>query len=381
VGVLGVNNQVPWGLDIVHFVFWIGIGHAGTLISAVLLLARQQWRHPIARGAELMTLCAVVCAAIYPLVHVGRIALAWLVNPFPDPTDVWLDPASPLIWDVLAVTTYFTLSVLYCYVGAIPDFAQMRDEGASTWKSKLSAILAMGWRGTVAQWVAHHRLCFLLALILTPLVVSVHSVVSLDFAVTQHHGWHETVFPPYFVAGAVLSGMAMVQILLCVVQKVLRPEGVESLSTAIIDKTSRFVLAFSWIMFFMYLWEAMGNIGAGSEAWTLFAERFSSPSGVIMIVGNILLPQLYWLKPLRCSFLANILVALGVLVGMWAERWVIVVHSLNHALLGSDGPSYVPTVVDISMGVGSLALFMALFMMVTALVPFFPSESHGKEVA
>lgn len=284
VGVLGLNNNVVWGLDIVHFVFWIGLGHAGTLISAVLLLTRQSWRSPIARGAELMTLCAVVCAAVFPVVHVGRVWMAWMAGPLPEVSGIWPDMASPLMWDVMAVSTYFLLSLTYWYIGLIPDFALLRDCCTERLKRRYG-LLALGWQGTGRQWRAYEKASLLFAAILTPLVVSVHSVVSFDFSVTQVPGWHQSIFPPYFVGGAILSGMAMVQLILLAVRRLMAGSGVrEAITPAILNLSSKFVLALALVMGAMYLWEHMAVLLNGG-APELFPGR--NPVGPVFMAAMI----------------------------------------------------------------------------------------------
>ena len=372
VGVLGLNNNVVWGLDIVHFVFWIGLGHAGTLISAVLLLTRQSWRSPIARGAELMTLCAVVCAAVFPVVHVGRVWMAWMAGPLPEVSGIWPDMASPLMWDVMAVSTYFLLSLTYWYIGLIPDFALLRDCGTERLKRRYG-LLALGWQGTGRQWRAYEKASLLFAAILTPLVVSVHSVVSFDFSVTQVPGWHQSIFPPYFVGGAILSGMAMVQLILLAVRRLMAGSGVrEAITPAILNLSSKFVLALALVMGAMYLWEHMAVLLNGG-APELFPGR--NPVGPVfmaaMIAGNVVLPQLFWFRSLRTNPLVIVVVALGVLAGMWMERFWIVVDSLKASLLAANAGDYFPSLTDLAMMAGSAGLFTALYMILVRVTPFF----------
>ena len=369
VGVLGLNNNVVWGLDIVHFVFWIGLGHAGTLISAVLLLTRQSWRSPIARGAELMTLCAVVCAAVFPVVHVGRV---WMAGPLPEVSGIWPDMASPLMWDVMAVSTYFLLSLTYWYIGLIPDFALLRDCCTERLKRRYG-LLALGWQGTGRQWRAYEKASLLFAAILTPLVVSVHSVVSFDFSVTQVPGWHQSIFPPYFVGGAILSGMAMVQLILLAVRRLMAGSGVrEAITPAILNLSSKFVLALALVMGAMYLWEHMAVLLNGG-APELFPGR--NPVGPVfmaaMIAGNVVLPQLFWFRSLRTNPLVIVVVALGVLAGMWMERFWIVVDSLKASLLAANAGDYFPSLTDLAMMAGSAGLFTALYMILVRVTPFF----------
>ena len=344
VGVLGLNNNVVWGLDIVHFVFWIGLGHAGTLISAVLLLTRQSWRSPIARGAEQMTLCAVVCAAVFPVVHVGRVWMAWMASPLPEVSGIWPDMASPLMWDVMAVSTYFLLSLLYWYIGLVPDFALLRDCCAGHLRRRYG-WLALGWQGTGRQWRAYEKASLLFAAILTPLVVSVHSVVSFDFSVTQVPG----------------------------VRRLMSGSGVrQAITPAILDLSSRFVLALALVMGAMYLWEHLAVVlNGGSPA--LFPGR--NPVNAVflgaMVAGNVLLPQLFWFRSLRTNRWVIAVVALGVLAGMWMERFWIVVNSLKASLLAANIGDYSPSLTDLAMMAGSVGLFTALYMVLVRVTPFF----------
>ncbi|WP_290488706.1 MULTISPECIES: NrfD/PsrC family molybdoenzyme membrane anchor subunit [unclassified Akkermansia] len=371
-GVLGVNNNVVWGLDIVHFVFWIGLGHAGTLISAVLLLTRQSWRSPIARGAEQMTLCAVICAAVFPVVHVGRVWMAWMASPLPEVSGIWPDMASPLMWDVMAVSTYFLLSLLYWYIGLVPDFALLRDCCKGRLRRRYG-WLALGWQGTGRQWRAYEKASLLFAVILTPLVVSVHSVVSFDFSVTQVSGWHQSIFPPYFVGGAILSGMAMVQLILLGVSRLMAGSGVrQAVTPAILDLSSRLVLALSLVMGAMYLWEHLAAIlNGGAQEPFPGRNPVNAVFIIVMVAGNVALPQLFWFRPLRTNRRVIASVALGVLAGMWMERFWIVVNSLKASLLAANIGDYFPSVTDLAMMAGSVGLFMALYMALVRMAPFF----------
>lgn len=383
VGVLGVGNSVPWGLDIVHFVFWIGLGHAGTLISSVLLLTGQHWRSPIARGAELMTLCAVACAAVFPIVHVGRIWMAWMVSPLPDVSGIWPDMGSALMWDVLAVTTYFSLSVIYWYIGLLPDLALLRDRCSGALRRKLYGLAALGWFGSGRQWGMYERGSVLMAAVLAPLVVSVHSVVSFDFSVTQVHGWHETIFPPYFVAGAIFSGMAMVQLILVAIRFFNRSGVGMFIDSRLLGMTGRFVLGLSCVMGVMYFWEYMTAFLNGGAEKHLLLNRIQGGGGwsfYLMIVGNLLLPQLYWGKRWRRSVPVVVVVAFGVLAGMWCERWLIVVHSLEKGWREIMNSVYIPSWTDCWMGVGSLGLFVALYMVLARITPFFSLCDMRKRV-
>lgn len=364
VGLLGVNNEVPWGWDIVQFVFWIGIGHAGTLISSVLLLTHQGWRTSVARMAELMTLCAVVCAACFPLVHVGRIWMTWLISPVPVASGVWPDMGSALFWDVLAVGTYFLLSAAYWWIGMIPDCAAMRDACRPRKIRRFYAWAACGWQGSATQWSAYRRASLALALALAPLVVTVHSVVSLDFATTVKPGWHETMFPPFFVAGAILSGMAMVQLL----SLWSRDESVRRVQPML----ARYVLGFSWLMLFFYGLEVASALHEGGAAREVVPARLGGEHAWwfwAMVAGNCALPQLYWVRRWRSSRLVAGIVSLGVLAGMWGERVVIVIGSSLHSLIPGRENSYSPSEVDVAMLLGSAGLFVALFLLGSRRMP------------
>lgn len=368
VGLLGVNNAVPWGWDIVQFVFWIGIGHAGTLISAVLLITKQGWRTPVARTAELMTLCAVVCAAVFPITHVGRMLMVWLMSPAPVSSSVWADAGSPLSWDVLAVGSYFLLSLMYWLIGMLPDCAVMSHVCRKPILKRLFSSLSLGWKGAYSQWKLYGETSLNLALVLTPLVVTVHSVVSFDFASTQRIGWHETFFPPFFVAGAILSGMAMVQLLTVFLNR----HEIFGIQHVI----SRYVLGFSCLMAFFYGLEiAFASIEGGSSSALM--EHRMHENGILfgcMIAGNVLVPQLYWMKRNRSNRLVITLVSLGVLCGMWCERVLIVVGSSLQSSIPGRISEYEPTFVDISMFVGSIGLFFSLYVYISRFTP--PEFTH-----
>ncbi len=363
VGLLGVNNAVPWGWDIVQFVFWIGIGHAGTLISAVLLITKQGWRTPVARTAELMTLCAVVCASVFPITHVGRMAMLWLMSPVPVSSSVWADAGSPLAWDVLAVGSYFFLSLMYWLIGMVPDCAVMRNVCRKPTIKRFFSCLSFGWKGNRHQWQLYGKTSLNLALVLTPLVVTVHSVVSFDFASTQRIGWHETFFPVFFVAGAVLSGMAMVQLL----------TGFSNRCelSRIQHVISRYVLGFSCLMAFFYGLEIVFAFAEGGASSALIKQRLHGECALFwcMIAGNVLVPQLYWLKRWRSSRFVIATVSVGVLCGMWCERVLIVVDSSLQSLIPGRMAVYEPTIVDVSMFTGSVGLFFALYVWGSRMIP------------
>lgn len=372
VGVWGNNSPVFWGWDITNFVFWIGIGHAGTLISAILFLFRQKWRTSINRAAEAMTLFAVACAGIYPLFHVGRVWRAYWLLPLPS-HQLWMWPQfkSPLEWDVFAVSTYATVSLLFWYVGLIPDLATIRDRAAGKWPRLLYGIFSLGWRGSSTHW-KHYELAYLiLAALSTPLVLSVHSVVSFDFATSILPGWHTTIFPPYFVAGAIFSGFAMVQTLMLVARWVY---GLEHLITIrhiehmnkIIIATGTFV-GYAYATEFFIAWYS-GNV---YERF-IFINRAFGPfwwAYWCMISCNVISPQIYWFKRLRTSVAVTFVVSIFVNIGMWFERFVIIATSLHRDFLPSSWGYFRPTPVDILTFFGTFGLFLTLFLLFIKFVP------------
>ena len=371
-GVWGNNNPVYWGWPIVNFVFWVGIGHAGTLISAILFLFRQNWRTSINRAAEAMTIFAVICAGLFPGVHIGRVwVFYWL---FPIPTEhlaMWPNFRSPLLWDVFAVSTYATVSVLFWYMGMVPDIATFRDRTRSKIGKFIYGILSLGWTGSSRAW-HHYEIAYtILAALATPLVLSVHTIVSFDFAVSQLPGWHTTIFPPYFVAGAIFSGFAMVVTLLVPVRKIC---GVENLITMrhlenmnkIIMATGLMVGTAYGIEFFMAWYSgvefeqfALSNRAFGNYAWAYW----------IMVTCNVMIPQLFWIKWCRTTPWFMVVVCIFVNIGMWFERFVITITSLSRDFLPSSWSYFHPTWVDIGMLVGSFGLFFTLFMLFCRFLP------------
>ena len=371
-GVWGNNNPVYWGWPIVNFVFWVGIGHAGTLISAILFLFRQNWRTSINRAAEAMTIFAVVCAGLFPGVHIGRVwVFYWL---FPIPTEhlaMWPNFRSPLLWDVFAVSTYATVSLLFWYMGMVPDIATFRDRTRSKIGKFIYGILSLGWTGSSRAW-HHYEIAYtILAALATPLVLSVHTIVSFDFAVSQLPGWHTTIFPPYFVAGAIFSGFAMVVTLLVPVRKIC---GVENLITIrhlenmnkIIMATGLMVGTAYGIEFFMAWYSgvefeqfALSNRAFGNYAWAYW----------IMVSCNVLIPQFFWFKWCRTTPWFMVIICIFVNIGMWFERFVITITSLSRDFLPSSWSYFHPTWVDIGMLVGSFGLFFTLFMLFCRFLP------------
>jgi molybdopterin-containing oxidoreductase family membrane subunit len=371
IGIWGVNVPVGWGFAIVNFVWWIGIGHAGTLISAILLLLRQTWRTSINRFAEAMTLFAVACAAIYPLLHLGRPWRFYWMLPYPNTMQLWPQFRSPLIWDIFAVSTYATVSLMFFYVGLIPDLATLRDRARSTLARKAYGILAMGWRGSATHWHHYESAYLLLAGLATPLVVSVHSVVSFDFAVGILPGWHTTIFPPYFVAGAIYSGFAMVMTLAIPLRALF---GLHDFITARhLQNMAKIMLATGLIVAYGYLMEIFIAWYSGNpyEAF-MVKNRITGPYRLLwyaLILCNVLAPQLLWLRRIRSSAIALFLVALVVNTGMWLERFVIVVTSLHRDFLPSAWGMYTPTGWDWATFIGSIGLFLSLLFLFIRFLP------------
>jgi Ni/Fe-hydrogenase subunit HybB-like protein len=371
IGIWGVNVPIAWGFAIVNFVWWIGIGHAGTLISAILLLLRQEWRTSINRFAEAMTLFAVACAGLFPLLHLGRPWFAYWLVPYPSTMNIWPQFRSPLVWDVFAVSTYLTVSLLFWYVGLIPDMATLRDRASSRVGRVTYGILAMGWRGSAIHWHRYDTAYLLLAGLATPLVVSVHTVVSFDFAISIVPGWHTTIFPPYFVAGAIYSGFAMVMVLAIPIRAVYRLE--DFITMRHLQNMAKVMLATGMIVAYGYLMEnftAWYSANPFERSQTL--NRWTGPYAPVfwaLIFFNILIPQVLWLKRVRTSVRLLFLVALSVNVGMWLERFIIVVTSLHRDFLPSAWNMYYPTFWDWSTYIGTIGLFFALLFLFLRFLP------------
>lgn len=371
-GMWGINNPIGWAFDIVNFVFWVGIGHAGTLISAILFLFRQRWRNGIARFAEAMTIFAVITALIFPLIHTGRpwVAAVYLL-PYPNQHNLWVNFFSPLLWDVFAISTYFTVSLVFWYIGLIPDFATMRDNTTSKIRKVIYSILSLGWRFSNRHWQHYEMMYLILAGMATPLVLSVHTIVSFDFAVSLLPGWHTTIFPPYFVAGAIFSGFAMVQNALIVIRKVFDMEDLIPLKT--LETMNKIILltgtmvGYAYCMEFFIAWYS----GNPVEYWT-FVNRATGPywwAYWIMFTCNVFSPQLFWFKKFRNSIPVMFVIAVFVNVGMWFERFVITVTSLAHDFLPSSWGYFHPTLVDFGLLLGSFGLFFTLVLLFAKNLP------------
>jgi Ni/Fe-hydrogenase subunit HybB-like protein len=371
VGIWGINVPIGWGFDIVNFVWWIGIGHAGTLISAVLLLLKQQWRTSINRFAEAMTLFAVACAGLYPLLHMGRPWFAYWMLPLPNTTGLSPQFRSPLIWDVFAVSTYATVSLLFWYIGLIPDAATMRDRATSRIGRLFYGTLAMGWRGSAIHWHRYETTYLLLAGLSTPLVLSVHTIVSLDFAAGIIPGWHTTIFPPYFVAGAVFSGFAMVLVLIIPIRRIYKLEDFVTSkhlqNMAKVMLASGLIVAYGYLMEIFYAWYS-----ATSYEQYMVQNRFTGPYWPLywaLLLANVIIPQALWFTRVRTSTILLWTIALVINVGMWLERFIIIVTSLHRDFLTSSWNMYYPTVWDWAMYAGTIGLFFALLFIFIRLLP------------
>jgi molybdopterin-containing oxidoreductase family membrane subunit len=377
IGLWGNNIPVAWAFAIINFVWWIGIGHAGTFISAIMLLLEQHWRTSINRIVEAMTLFAVAQAALFPLLHLGRPWFAYWLIPYPATMGVWPNFKSALPWDAAAVFTYGTISLLFWYLGLLPSLATMRDQVQGKWRSRIYGIFALGWRGS-ARELRHHRLAYgLLAGLATPLVISVHSVVSSDFAIGIVPGWHSTLFPPYFVAGAIYSGFAMVATLLVPIRRVFKLENV--ITKRHFDLIGKMLLVHGWIVFFAYMteWFFAWFSGERPEVYQYFIARPTDGGSIVFwisVVCNVVIVQMFWSGRLRRNAWTLWFGALFIQLGMWSERFVIVVQSLERDFLPSAWHDYVPTWVDLGILTGTIGFFAFLFLLFLRFVPFVPID-------
>jgi Ni/Fe-hydrogenase subunit HybB-like protein len=371
VGIWGINIPIGWGFAIVNFVWWIGIGHAGTLISAILFLLNQQWRTSINRFAEAMTLFAVACAGLFPLIHTGRPWMAFYMFPYPSTMGVWPQFRSPLIWDVFAVSTYGTVSALFWFVGLIPDLATLRDRAAVPWKQRVYGLLAMGWRGSARHWQRYQSAYLLLAGLATPLVLSVHTVVSFDFSIAIVPGWHTTIFPPYFVAGAIYSGFAMVLTIAIPLRKFYHFE--DFITMRHLENMAKVMLATGLIVAYGYFFEFFMSLYSGQKFDVfLVQQRLHGPYApyyYALILCNILTPQLLWIRAMRTNVTVLFLMSIVVNIGMWLERFVIVVISLTRDFMPSAWGRYQPTVWDWATFIGTMGLFTTLIFLFVRVLP------------
>ncbi|WP_110473175.1 NrfD/PsrC family molybdoenzyme membrane anchor subunit [Candidatus Karelsulcia muelleri] len=384
IGVWGLNKTINWAWDITNFVWWVGIGHAGTLISAVLFLFRQKWRLSINRSAEAMTIFAVIQAAIFPIIHMGRPWNAYWVFPIPNQFGtLWPNFNSPLLWDVFAISTYFSVSLVFWFIGLIPDFAMIRDKMKNPFKKKIYNILSFGWGGDLKQWQFFEKVSLLLAGICTPLVFSVHTIVSFDFATSVIKGWHSTIFPPYFVAGAIFSGFAMVQILLGIMRKLLKLENfitkkhLECMNLVILVTGG--IVALAYIAEYILAWYSKNpfddfiyfssNAAIGPFWWAFWA----------LIICNMIIPQLLWVKKIRTNYLWSFLIAIFINIGMWFERFNIIVLNLSHDYLPSSWRGFFPSFVDLGIFIGTNGLFFLLYLLYIKSIPVI-SQSELKTI-
>ena len=371
IGSWNLNRTIGWSWDITNFVWWVGIGHAGTLISAILLLFRQKWRTGVNRAAEAMTIFAVICAGQYPLLHVGRIWLVFFIFPYPNTRGpLWVNFNSPLLWDVFAISTYLTVSLLFWYTGLVPDFATLRDRSKGI-RRRIYNGLSFGWTGSAKHWQRWEALSLILAGLATPLVLSVHTIVSFDFATSVIPGWHTTIFPPYFVAGAIFSGFAMVQTLMIITRKVLKLqdyitlEHIESMNKVILVTGTIVGVAYltelfiAWYSGYIYEQFAFYNRVLGPFYWSYIG----------MMTCNVLSPQIFWWKKMRRNIFVTFIMSLFVNVGMWFERFVIIATTLARDYLPSSWSYYTPTWVEVGLFVGTLGLFFTLFLLFTRVAP------------
>ncbi len=372
-GMMGVNHPVGWGTDIITFVFWIGIGHAGTLISAILFLFRQKWRTSIARSAEAMTVFAVMTAGLFPILHTGRPWLGYWLLPYPNQRGpLWVNFRSPLVWDVFAVSTYATVSAVFWYIGMVPDLATIRDRAQNKWRKRIYGALSLGWRGTARNWNHYETVYMLLCGLSTPLVLSVHSIVSFDFAVATLPGWHTTIFPPYFVAGAIFSGFAMVITLMAIIRELvpvfkdyITLDHMEAMNKIIM--TTGLMVGYAYGSEFFIAWYS----GVEYEKF-IFLNRAFGPYGWsywIMVTCNVVIPQLFWFRYFRRNIPWMFVISIFVNIGMWFERFVITVTSLHRDFLPSNWGMWIPTFYDFAALFGSFGLFFTLFLIYIRLLP------------
>ncbi len=375
VGQWNLNKTIGWGWDITNFVWWVGIGHAGTLISAILLLFRQGWRTGVNRAAEAMTIFAVMCAGQFPIWHMGRVWMAFFVLPYPNTRGpLWVNFNSPLLWDVFAISTYFTVSLLFWYAGLLPDLATVRDRAKLKWRKMMYGLLSFGWTGSTKHWQRHESLSLVLAGLSTPLVLSVHTIVSFDFATSIVPGWHTTIFPPYFVAGAVFSGFAMVQTLLLITRKVLKLEDyitlehIEVMNKVIVLTGSIVGVAYITELFISWYGQNPYEAAAFRNRWDL-----STPyawSYYIMMGCNVLSPQFFWFKKLRRNLLFTFFMSILVNVGMWFERFVIIVTSIYRDYIPSSWSTYyAPSIFEVGFYMGTFGLFFTCYFLFSKFFP------------
>lgn len=371
IGLWGVNKTIGWGWGITNFVWWVGIGHAGTFISAILLLFRQKWRTGINRSAEAMTIFAVMCAGLFPLIHMGRLPLGYFILPYPNSRHLWVNFNSPLLWDVFAITTYLLVSILFWYMGLLPDIGTIRDRAKNKIRKIIYGILSFGWKGSARHWSRHESMSLILAGLAAPLVLSVHSIVSFDFATSVIPGWHTTIFPPYFVSGAVFSGFAMVLTLMLIARKTMNLQDYITLNH--VESMNKIIIATGSIVGIAYITELFIAWYSGSiyEKFAFYNRAFGPYWWAywIMMTCNVISPQLMWFKKLRRSVVFTFILSIFINIGMWFERFVIVVTSLHRDYLPSSWAMYKPTITEVGIFIGTLGIFFTCFLL---FVRFFP---------
>ncbi len=371
IGTWGVNNYVAWGTAITNFVWWIGIAHAGTFISAILLLFRQPWRMSVNRSAESMTIVAIACAGLFPVIHLGRIAYLHYIVPIPTQSSLWVNFNSPLVWDIFAISTYFIISLIFWYIGLIPDFALLARRMKKGFRQRIYQKLSLGWKNSLSYWETHHSIIYYLAAIAAPLVISVHSVVSTDFAVTPIPGWHSTIFPPFFVAGAIFSGFAMTQTLIIAMRTAFNLKNF--IDSHIVESINKIIIVTGSLVALAYAIEIYTEFASGSEFEKQLTEKklfgAYAPQFWAMIACNVLIPQLLWIKKIRTHLLMSFLISIVINIGMWLERYVIVVNSLENSLLPAREGCYSISWIEIALFVGSLSFFVLFFMIFTRFAP------------
>jgi len=371
IGTWGLTNYVAWGVAITNFVWWIGIAHAGTFISSILLLFRQRWRMSVNRSAETMTILAIMIAGIFPLIHLGRIFYVHYLLPIPTQSDLWVNFNSPLVWDVVAISTYLLVSLLFWYTGLIPDLALLAEKTNNRRKKKVYKWLSMGWWNTGKMWRLHHNMLYYMATLAAPLVISVHSVVSTDFAVTPIPGWHSTIFPPFFVVGAVYSGFAMTQILVIILRNVFRLDAY--IDNHIIENINKIIMLTGMLLLFAYANEFFSvSLSSNHFEIQLNNEKLSGSFSLyfyLMIFCNCIIPQLLWWKGVRTKASWSVIIAIAICAGMWLERYVIVINTLENGLLPVRQSTYYPSWVEVCLFIGSFSFFIFMFLLMIKFIP------------
>lgn len=369
----GIDNKSAWGVTIVNFVFWIGLAHSGTLISAILYLFHQSWRNAINRVAETMTLIAILCSCIFLLMHTGRPWFSWLwIVPYPNQFGLWVNFRSPLFWDFIAVLTYFVVSVIFWYMGMIPDLAYYSTKTKCKLRRKIYSFFSIGWVGSAAQWRSYLELYGIIAGVATALVISVHSVVSMDFALTAVPGWHSTIFPPYFVIGAIFSGLAFVVLLINILRQTF--DVGDFITDEHLDKLNKMIFFMSWLVLFSYIIEIFGTFFNDDVYETsLLKLKMHSPVYWCMVIFNCMLPLFYISKHYRMSSSFSTVISIFILAGMWLERYNIVVYSQENSIIVPDTINYTPSFTELSIFLGSIGLFGLLYMLFIKLLPIIPT--------